>query len=198
MKADPMTYSPESRGEEHGSYIIESLETGRVYRGHFNVVNKGVITNLPDDCIIEAPGYVDRNGISMPVVGDLPIGCAAVCSASVWVQRLAVEASMRKDVQLLKQAFMMDPLTGAVCNPKEISQMVDEMLVAGKSWLPQWKEEIALARVRLETEPRVPTRESKGAARLKTKSVEEMAVDKELARKNASEADKAKERPVAK
>ena len=62
-------YTSEQRGEEHGSYIIEGLETGRVYRGHFNVVNQGIISNLPDDAIIEAPGYVDRNGISMPHVG---------------------------------------------------------------------------------------------------------------------------------
>ena len=55
--------------------------------GHFNVVNHGHITNLPDGCVIEIPGYVDRNGINMPVVGDLPLACAATCSASVRVQR---------------------------------------------------------------------------------------------------------------
>ncbi len=180
MKGEPNKFAPEKRGEEHGSYIIESLETGRIYRGHFNRVNNGVITNLPDDCIIEAPGYVDRNGISMPVVGDLPLGCAAVCSASVWVQRLSVEAAVTADVNLLKQAFMMDPLTAAVCNPKEIWQMVDEMLVAGEEWLPQWKDEIAKAKVRLATGPLVPTLEdNRGAARLKTKSVEEMEANRE-------------------
>jgi alpha-galactosidase len=62
----PLTYTAEKRSEEHGSRIVEALETGRVYRGHFNVPNRGVITNLPDDCIIEAPGYVDANGINMP------------------------------------------------------------------------------------------------------------------------------------
>ncbi|MET3208166.1 UNVERIFIED_CONTAM: alpha-galactosidase/6-phospho-beta-glucosidase family protein [Paenibacillus sp. PvR008] len=72
MKEDPLEYKAEKRGEEHGSYIIEGLETGRVYRGHFYVVNNGVIFNLPD----EAPGYVDRNGISMPLVGAArPCGC---------------------------------------------------------------------------------------------------------------------------
>ena len=68
------------RCEEHGSYIIEALETGRTYRGHFNVVNQGNITNLPDGCIVEMPGYVDRTGIHMPVVGDLPLACAATCA----------------------------------------------------------------------------------------------------------------------
>jgi alpha-galactosidase len=166
-------YTSEKRSEEHGSYIIEALETGRTYRGHFNVINDGIITNLPPDCVIEAPGYVDRNGISMPVVGDLPLGCAAVCNASVSVQRLGVEAAVSGDDMLLKQAMMMDPLTGAVCNPPEIWQMTDDLLVAGEAWLPQYA--AAIARAKASTAPRLPTRENRGAARLHVKTVEEMA-----------------------
>ncbi|GMK46606.1 alpha-glucosidase/alpha-galactosidase [Paenibacillus glycanilyticus] len=198
MKAEPFKYTAENRGEEHGSYIIEGLETGRVYRGHFNVVNNGVITNLPDDAIIEAPGYVDRNGINMPVVGDLPLGPAAVCNVSISVQRMAVEAAVHGDDKLLRQAMMMDPLTGAVCNPKEIWQMADEMLVAEAKWLPQYKEAIAAAEERLASGNLLPTRENyQGAARLKTKTIEELSQDKEAATRNAIESDKAKERPAA-
>jgi len=192
MKDDPMVFAEENRGEEHGSYIIEALETGRVYRGHFNVQNQGIITNLPADAIIEAPGYVDRNGISMPLVGDLPLGPAAVCSVSISVQRLAVEAAVKGDDQLLRQAFMMDPLVGAVCNPKEIWQLVDEMLVAGEKWLPQYKDAIAKAKHRLANEPLLPVKDYKGAARLKVKSVEEMEQDRQEANRNAGESDKGK------
>jgi len=194
MKDKPMVFAEEHRGEEHGSYIIEALETGRVYRGHFNVVNNGIITNLPDDAIIEAPGYVDGNGISMPVVGDLPLGPAAVCNVSISVQRLAVEAAVHGDDKLLRQAFMMDPLVGAVCNPKEIWQLVDEMLVAGEKWLPQYTEAIAAAKHRLATEPLIPTKDYQGAARLKVKTVEEMEQDREVANRNAGESDKGKQR----
>jgi len=77
MAAEPPGFGPGNRSEEHGSYIIEALETGRPYRGHFNIVNQGHITNLPDGCVIEIPVYVDRTGINMPVVGDLPLACAA-------------------------------------------------------------------------------------------------------------------------
>lgn len=197
MKDPALPYAGEHRSHEHGSYIIEGLETGRVYRGHFNVVNRGVISNLPDDAIIEAPGYVDRNGISMPTVGDLPLGPAAVCNVSISVQRLAVEAAVHGDDQLLRQAFMMDPLVGAVCNPKEIWQMVDEMLVAGEKWLPQYADAIAAAKKRLAEGPLLPTRDYKGAARLKVKTVEEMKQDREAANRNAGESDKGKERAKA-
>jgi alpha-galactosidase len=197
MKEPAMDYKQEARSEEHGSYIIEGMETGRVYRGHFNVVNNGIISNLPDDAIIEAPGYVDHNGINMPQVGELPMGCAAVCNASISVQRLAVEAAVHGDDTLLRQAMMMDPLVGAVCNPKEVWQMVDEMLVGQERWLPQYKDSISEAKKRLASDELVPTRDYRGAARIKVKSVEEMRKNREEANQNARESDKAKERPSA-
>lgn len=194
MKGEPHIFGPDKRGEEHGSYIIEALETGRTYRGFFNVVNKGYITNLPDGCVVEIPGYVDRTGINMPVVGDLPMACAATCSATVRVQQMAMEAAVHGDVTLLKQAMLHDPLTGAVCDPEEIWQLTDDMLVAQAEWLPQFAEEIPLAKARLEEAVNNGTRakliQTEGAARLHTKTVEEMRQDSEEARKNASSADK--------
>jgi len=170
LAAEDKPIGPDGRSNEHGSYIIEALETGRVYRGHFNVVNNGCITNLPDDAIVEVPGYVDCNGIAIPQVGELPTGCAAVCNASIGVQRLAVEAAVAGDVALLKQAMMMDPLVGAVCSTEEIAQMTDEMLVAQAKWLPQYRREIARAKRRLASCRRLGTSRSRGAARLKVRT----------------------------
>jgi len=191
MKEPPLKYEEASRSQEHGSYIIESLETGRVYRGHFNVVNNGVISNLPDDAIVEVPGYVDGNGINIPAVGDLPLGPAAICLSSINVQRLAVEAAVHGDIFLLRQAMMLDPLVGAVCDTSEICQMTDEMLVACEEWLPQYKEEIEKAKKRLSSDSFIPPKDFNGAVRIKTKTVEEMAIDKEKARKVAAAAEKA-------
>jgi len=190
LKAEPPKFTYETRSEEHGSWIIEALETGRTYRGHFNVQNNGAITNLPNDAIVEVPGYIDKNGINIPQVGDLPLGCAAICSASVNMQRMAVEAAVHGDVDLLKQAFMMDPLVGAVCNPPEIWQMVDEMLIAQSEWLPQYKRQLAKTKARFASEKSLGTKKTLGAARLKTKSVAEMKKNAAQARKNADAADK--------
>jgi alpha-galactosidase len=195
----PPVIDPAIRSEEHCSYILEALETGRPYRGHFNVVNRGHITNLPDGCVVEIPGYVDRTGIQMPVVGVLPLACAATCSASVRVQEMGVEAAVRGDANLLKLAMLHDPLVGAVCNPEEVWQMTDEMLIAQAQWLPQYAEEVPLAKQRLaEAErngSRAKTRQYQGAARLHVKTIEEMAADAQAAaaaRQNAAAADKAK------
>jgi len=190
----PPQLSEYQRSEEHGSYIIEALETGRTYRGDFNVINQGHITNLPDGCAVEIPCFVDRTGIHVPVVGDIPLACAATCAVSVRVQEMSVEAAVHGDVTLLKQAMLHDPLVGAVCDPEEVWQMTDEMLVAQAQWLPQYKHEIPRAKVRLleaqRNGTRVKTVQTQGAARLHTRTIEEMTLEKEEARRLAQAADK--------
>ena len=198
IKEPAYSFDPKDRSEEHGSYIIEGLETGKCYRGHFNVMNNGCITNLPHECVVEVPGYIDANGVNIPMVGDLPLGAAAVCSQSAWVQRLAVEAAVSGDITLLRQAMLMDPLTGAVCTPAEIFQMVDEMLIAQAQWLPQYKDEIEKAKMRFANQDKfIPPRDYKGI-RLQEKTVDEMRKVEKESRENASNADKAKMRPPVK
>jgi alpha-galactosidase len=166
------------RTDEHASHIIEAMETGRVYRGHFNVRNNGVIRNLPADAIIESPGFVDRFGINMIEGIELPDACAATCIASVNVQRMAVKAAMTGDVNLLKLAVLHDPLVGAICTPDEVWQMVDEMLVAEAQWLPQYAQAIPAAADRMRN-PRIRAKSWTGAARLDVRPVEELRRDRQ-------------------
>ncbi len=156
--------NPKERSSEHASHIIEALETGRVYRGHFNVKNDGLITNLPFDAIVESPGFVDRFGLNMAAGITLPEACAATCVASINVQRMSVHAAISGDVDLLKLAVLHDPLVGAICSPEEVWQMVDEMLVAQASWLPQYADAIEPAKARLANST-IATRDWQGAAR---------------------------------
>jgi alpha-galactosidase len=91
---------------------------------------------------------------------------------------------------LLKQAALLDPLTGAVCTPPEVWQMVDEMLVAQTRWLPQYAGEIEKAEARMAQAQAdgswIPPRDYHGAARLRQKTVEEMALDADRMRRIAS------------
>ena len=174
LNAEDPPIGSETRSSEHGSYIIEAMETGRTYRGHFNVRNGGAISNLPDDCVVEVPGYVDRGGIRTPSVGELPMACAATCIASINVQRMGKEAALRGDVSLLKQAMLHDPLTAAVCSPEEVWQMADEMLVAQSHWLPQYADEVPLASERMAKAGHLGVRNGEGGARLRMRTVDEL------------------------
>jgi alpha-galactosidase len=173
LKEASKPLSQHKRTGEHASYILEALETGRTYRGHFNVRNGGIITNLPEDAIVESPGFVDRFGLNMVEGITLPLACAATCTTSISVQRMAVEAAVTGDIDLLKLAMLHDPLVGAVCTPEEIWAMVDEMVVAQEKWLPQYADSIPAARERLGRSA-VATREWQGSARKRVRSVEEL------------------------
>jgi alpha-galactosidase len=128
-----------ARSIEYGSYVIEALETGRTFKLNGNVVNGGMIGNLPADCCAEGPMYVDRMGLHKTVVGDLPPQCAALNLTNINVQRLAVEAALTGDPEHIVQACALDPLTGAVLTLQETREMASEMLAAEKGWLPQFE-----------------------------------------------------------
>ncbi|MCS7047960.1 MAG: hypothetical protein NZ483_01525 [Verrucomicrobiae bacterium] len=97
---------------------------------------------------------------------------------------------MRGDVGLLKLAMLHDPLVAAVCNPPEVWQMTDEMLVAQAEWLPQYRASgaIAAAKKRLATGLRVKTRAGRGAARLPIKSVVQLRRERQTSVLAADEA----------
>ncbi len=179
MNGPTKKYDGSQRSQEHGSYIVEALETGRLYREHLNVINNGAIKNLPDDCVVELPVYVDRNGLNVPIIGDLPVGIAAICSQSIFVERLAVLAAIQGDINYLRQAFLMDPLVGAACDPNEILQMVDEMLIAQEAFLPQYKEEIQRAKERWNTQKRIQPKPYLAGVRRQPKTLAQLQAEKD-------------------
>jgi len=139
------------RSSEHGGYIIESLETGKKYRGHFNVMNNGIIANLDHDCVVESTGVVNKKGINMLKKIHLPIQCASLCRTSIDVQRMAVKAAISGDINLLKLSMLQDPLISSICTTSEVWKMVDEMLLAQKKWLPQYKKSISKLKKNIST-----------------------------------------------
>jgi len=127
------------RSVEYCSYILEAAETDVPFRLNGNVRNQGYITNLPQDCCVEVPVYVDGQGLHPVRVGDLPPQCAALNASNVSVQTLAVESALTGDPELAMQAIAMDPLTSAVCTLAEVRQMTAAMLEAESQWLPQFE-----------------------------------------------------------
>jgi len=127
------------RSMEYCSYIIEALETGKIFKLNGNVRNDGMIANLPADCCAEGPIYADKNGLHKTVVGELPAQLAALNMTNINVQRLGVMAAMEGDTELLVNACQMDPLTSAVLTLKEAREMAAEMLEAERQWMPQYE-----------------------------------------------------------
>ncbi|MDM8530664.1 alpha-glucosidase/alpha-galactosidase [Anaerolineales bacterium HSG25] len=122
---------------EYGSLIIHSMETGTPRTIYGNVMNEGLIDNLPY-CCVEVPCLVDRNGIQPTVVGELPAHLAALMQTNINVQLLTVEAALNGKRDNIYHAAMLDPHTAAELDLDQIWAMVDELIEAHGDWLPKY------------------------------------------------------------
>ena len=119
-----------SRSKEYASYIMEAIVTGNPYTIGGNVLNHGLISNLPAEACVEVPCLVNRNGIIPTYVGELPLQLAAMNSSNIYPQLLTIEAARTGKRDLVYQAAMMDPHTGAQLSTDEIVSLCDDLLEA--------------------------------------------------------------------
>jgi len=127
------------RGFEYGIYIIHSLETGTPHRMHLNVLNRGMIENLPDGYCVEVPCTVGRTGVGPHHVGRLPIHLAALCRGLGDMQTLASDAFLEKDLTKAYLACVIDPCTAASATPARIKECFNKLLEVERKWLePYW------------------------------------------------------------
>ena len=123
---------------EYGSGIIHSMETGTPRTIYGNVMNHGIIDNLPAECCVEVPCLVDKNGVQPTRVGALPPHLAALIQTNINVQVLTVEAALTQKRAHIYHAAMLDPHTAAELDLEQIWHMVDDLLDAHGDWLPAY------------------------------------------------------------
>ncbi len=119
-----------TRSHEYASYIMEAIATNRPYKFGGNVINRGLIPNLPYDACVEVTCYADRNGVTPTPVGALPTQLAAMNSTNIYAQMLTIEAAATLDKAKIYQAAMMDPHTGAELSTDEIVSLCNELFEA--------------------------------------------------------------------
>ncbi len=127
------------RTHEYGSYIMEAMETNVPYKIGGNVMNTGLITNLPSDCVVEVPCFVDRSGITPCHIGNLPIQLAALNRTNINVHQLTVAAALTGKKDYIYQAAMLDPHTSSELSIDAIRNMCDDLISAHGDWLPKYK-----------------------------------------------------------
>lgn len=128
-----------SRGHEYGSYIMEAIISNVPTRVHGNIMNTGLITNLPARTCVEVPCLVDRNGVQGCYVGDLPEQCAALNRTNINVQLLTVSAVLEKRKDLVYQAAALDPHTSSELTLDETRSLCDDLFKAHGDMIPKMK-----------------------------------------------------------
>lgn len=126
------------RTHEYASYIMEAIVTNTPYKIGGNVVNTGLIENLPREACVEVPCLVDGRGVNPCYVGKLPEQLAAMNRTNINVQLLTIEAAVTGKKEHIYQAAMMDPHTAAELSIDDIVAMCDDLIEAHGNWLPKY------------------------------------------------------------
>jgi alpha-galactosidase len=126
------------QSREYAASIINSLETGEPSVTYGNVLNKGLIDNLPANCAVEVACLVDRNGVQPVKFGHVQPQLAALMQTNISVQQLTVEALMTEDPEYIYHAAYLDPHTSAELDLDQIHDLVDDLRRAHGDWLPKF------------------------------------------------------------
>ena len=126
------------RSREYASRIMEAMETNVPYKIGGNVLNTGLITNLPQNACVEVPCLVDASGVTPCFVGDLPEQCAALNRTNINVQLLTIEAARTHKKEHIYHAAMLDPHTASELPIDKIVAMCDDLIEAHGDWLPKF------------------------------------------------------------
>lgn len=127
------------RTSEYASYIIEAMETNIPCKIGGNVLNTGVITNLPRKAVVEVPCLADSSGITPCYIGDLPPQLAALNRTNINVQLLIIEAALTQKREYIYHAAMLDPHTATELPIDKIVALCDDLIEAHDRWLPKYK-----------------------------------------------------------
>ena len=127
------------RSHEYASYIIDAIVNNNKFTVYGNVMNNGLIENLPSNCCVEVPCIVDNKGFYPQKIGRLPEQLSALMRTNINVQILTAEAALTKKREHIYHAAMLDPLTASHLSIDEIYALTDEMLEAHADYLPKYK-----------------------------------------------------------
>jgi alpha-galactosidase len=126
----------EEGAAEYAPQVIHSMLTGTERVIHANVVNRGLIDNLPEGAVVEVPSRVDATGVHPMPFGEIPAAGAALNRSYLSVAELAIDAARTGNPDLVRQAVLVDPNASSTLTPERIWALCDEMTSAHAQFLP--------------------------------------------------------------
>ena len=128
-----------SRSNEYASYIMEAVVTNKAFKFGGNVLNTGLIDNLPADACVEVPCLADAQGIHPCHVGRLPVQLAAMNMTNINVHLVTIEAAVTRKREHVYQAAMLDPHTAAELSIDDIVKMCDDLIDAHGDYMKDYR-----------------------------------------------------------
>ena len=116
---------PESSGEQHIA-VVDAIENDKEVVLQLNIPNRGAVSGIPDDVVVEIPAVVSGRGIQGVHVGGLP----ARLMSHVMIPRMRrmeqiLQAFVDGDRRSLVLMLMEDPRTKSF---EQARRLIDELL----------------------------------------------------------------------
>ena len=145
---DPaLNYKPKQLEERGGAYYsdaacetIASIYANKNTEIVVSTRNDGAVPDLPADCAVEVTAYLGAQGARNVAFGPLPTAERGWLQVMKAMELLTIEAAVTGIYALALQAFTINPLIPSGATAK---QVMDELFVAHKAYLPQFAEAIA-------------------------------------------------------
>jgi alpha-galactosidase len=132
--ADDVTSMPSG---ELVATLLDGMVSGHERALPVNLPNRGNVTNLADDAVVEIMGVADASGVrgrdATTVPGILGEYLRRVNTAQEWT----VEAALTGDRALVLQAMLADAMATQIAYD-DVVAMTGDMLEATAAWLPQF------------------------------------------------------------
>jgi alpha-galactosidase len=135
----PDDYFGAGAGEhEQAMEILDCIRSGtpRIYSA--NLPNRGQVSNLPEEAILECPAVTGSEGLRPVVLPPLdPALVGTLAARFQWVEVL-VEAALRGSRERFVQALLLD---GAVRSVPEAESLANDLIAAHIRHLPQFRDD---------------------------------------------------------
>ncbi|HCT63505.1 MAG TPA: 6-phospho-beta-glucosidase [Erysipelotrichaceae bacterium] len=146
-KDEKLDYKPEQLTKRGGTHysdaaceVIASIINDKRKIMVVSTQNNGAIADLPYDSIVEISAMITSHGAEPINWGSFKPAARGILQVQKAMEEVVIDAAVTGDYGTALQAFTINPLINGGAKAKA---MLNEMLVANKDYLPQFKSVIA-------------------------------------------------------
>lgn len=144
---DPkLDYKPEQLTKRGGTHysdaaceLVAAIENDKRTNMVVSTLNNGAIHDLPYDCVVEVSSIITAHGPEPINWGKFEASTRGPLQIQKAMEECVIEAAVTGDYGKALQAFTINPI---ITSGEIAKNLLDEMLVANKEYLPQFKEAI--------------------------------------------------------
>lgn len=116
--------------------LVSSIANDKQDLSIVNVPNRGTVTGIPDDKVVEVTALIDRSGAHPLTVGRIPLDMLGLMQVVGAYETLTVEAALEGSYAKALRALALHPLVPSLTVARKI---LDEYFKAHADLLPQFR-----------------------------------------------------------